>query len=115
MEPEGESEDLPPPYRSSGSTECETETPRWGDLDEEEDMEFGYTEKPPFLGTTEATRRRPTRTPWRRTVRTPWRTPTRSTPRRRTSGRGRTPWTGRTRRRLSWRTPWGPRRPTREQ
>ena len=47
MEPEGESEDLPPPYRSSGSTECETETPRWGDLDEEEDMDFGYTEKPP--------------------------------------------------------------------
>ena len=46
MEPEGESEDLPPPYRSSGSTECETETPRWGDLDEEEDMDFGYTEKP---------------------------------------------------------------------
>ena len=25
-----------------------------------------------------------------------------------------TPWTGRTRRRPSWRTPWGPRRPTRE-
>ena len=47
MEPEGESEDLPPPYRSSGSTECETETPRWGDLDEEEDMDFGHTEKPP--------------------------------------------------------------------
>ena len=47
MEPEGESEDLPPLYRSSGSTECETETPRWGDLDEDEDMDFGYTEKPP--------------------------------------------------------------------
>ena len=47
MEPEGESEDLPPSYRSSGSFECETETPRWGDLDEEEDMDFGYTEKPP--------------------------------------------------------------------
>ena len=47
MEPEGESEDLPPPYQSSGSTECETETPRWGDLDEDEDMDFGYTEKPP--------------------------------------------------------------------
>ena len=47
MEPEGEGEDLPPPYRSSGSTECETETPRWGDLDKEEDMDFGYTEKPP--------------------------------------------------------------------
>ena len=47
MEPEGESEDLPPPYRSLVSTECETETPRWGDLDEDEDMDFGYTEKPP--------------------------------------------------------------------
>ena len=47
MEPEGEREDLPPPYRSSGSTESETETPRWGDLDEEEDMDFGYTGKPP--------------------------------------------------------------------
>ena len=47
MEPEGESEDLPPPYRSSGSTECETETPRWGDMDEDDDMDFGYTEKPP--------------------------------------------------------------------
>ena len=35
MEPEGETEDLPPPYRSSGSTECKTETPMWGDLDEE--------------------------------------------------------------------------------
>ena len=46
MEPEGGSEDLPPPYRSSGSTECETQTPRWGDLDEEDDMNFGYTEKP---------------------------------------------------------------------
>ena len=46
MEPEGESEDIPPPYRSSGFTECETETPRCGDLDEEEDMDLGYTEKP---------------------------------------------------------------------
>ena len=44
MEPEGEIEHLPPPYRSS---ECETETPRWGDLDEDEDMDFGYAEKPP--------------------------------------------------------------------
>ena len=47
MEPEGESEDLPPPYRSSESTECETKTARWGDMDEDEDMDFGYTEKPP--------------------------------------------------------------------
>ena len=35
MEPEGESEDLRPPYRSSESTECETETPRWGDMDKD--------------------------------------------------------------------------------
>ena len=47
MEPEGEGENLPPPHRSSESTECEIETARWGDLDEEEDMDFGYTEKPP--------------------------------------------------------------------
>ena len=32
MEPEGEDEDLPPPYRSSESSK--TETPRWGDMDE---------------------------------------------------------------------------------
>ena len=38
---------IEPEDRSSESTECETETPRWGDLDEEEDMDFGYTEKPP--------------------------------------------------------------------
>ena len=30
MEPKGGSEDLPPPYQSSGSTECETETPGRG-------------------------------------------------------------------------------------
>ena len=47
MEPEGEGEDLPPPYRSSESTACETETARWGDMDEDDDMDFGYTEKPP--------------------------------------------------------------------
>ena len=29
MEPEGEGEDLPPPYRSSESSACETETTRW--------------------------------------------------------------------------------------
>ena len=45
MEPEGESEDLPPPYRSSES--CDTETPRWGDMDEDDDMDFDYTKKPP--------------------------------------------------------------------
>ena len=45
MEPEGEDEDPPPPYRSSESSE--TETPRWGDMDEDDDMDFGYTKKPP--------------------------------------------------------------------
>ena len=46
-EPEGESEDLPPPYRSSESSACGTETPRWGDMDEDDDMDFDYTNKPP--------------------------------------------------------------------
>ena len=45
MEPEGEDEDLPPPYRSSESSE--TETPRWGDMDEDDDMDFEHTKKPP--------------------------------------------------------------------
>ena len=45
MEPEGEDEDLPPPYRSSESSE--TETPRWGDMDEDDDMHFGITKKRP--------------------------------------------------------------------
>ena len=45
MEPEGEDEDLPPPYRSSESSE--TETPRWGDMDEDDDMDFGITKKRP--------------------------------------------------------------------
>ena len=45
MEPEGEDEDLPPPYRSSEPSE--TETPRWGDMDEDDDMDFGITKKRP--------------------------------------------------------------------
>ena len=45
MEPEGEDEDLPPPYRSSESSE--NETPRWGDMDEDDDMDFGITKKRP--------------------------------------------------------------------
>ena len=49
LEPEGEGADLPPPYRSSESSACETKMTRWGDMDEDEDMEFGYTEKPPSL------------------------------------------------------------------
>ena len=47
MEPEGEGEDLPPPYRSSESSACGTDTPRWGDMDEDDDMDFDYTKKPP--------------------------------------------------------------------
>ena len=43
MEPEGEDEDLPPPYRSSESSEAET--PRWGDMDEDDDMDFDITKK----------------------------------------------------------------------
>ena len=45
MEPEGGDEDLPPPYRSSESSE--TETCRWGDMDEDDDMDFGITKKRP--------------------------------------------------------------------
>ena len=45
MESEGEDEDLPPPYRSSESSE--TEKPRWGDMDEDDDMDFGITKKRP--------------------------------------------------------------------
>ena len=47
MEPEGEGENLRSPYRISDPTECETETARWGDMDEDDDMDSGYTEKPP--------------------------------------------------------------------
>ena len=56
-EPEGEDEDLPPPYRSSES--FETETPRWGDMDEDDDMDFDYTKKPP----SSESPRRPSRDP----------------------------------------------------
>ena len=45
MEPEAEDEDLPPPYRSSESSE--TKTPRWGDMDEDNDMDFDITKKRP--------------------------------------------------------------------
>ena len=109
---EGEDEDPPPPYRSSESSV--TETPRWGDMDEDDDMDFGITRRRPSSDPPRRPGGDPPGPPWRRTFRTPWRTPTKWTPWRRTTGRGRTPWTGRTRRRPSWRTPWGPRRPTRE-
>ena len=45
MEPEGGDEDLPPPYRSLESSE--TEMPRWGNMDEDDDMDFDHTKKPP--------------------------------------------------------------------
>ena len=45
MEPEGEDEDLPPLYRSSDSSE--TETPRWGNMDEDDYMDFDITKKRP--------------------------------------------------------------------
>ena len=47
MGPEAEGEDLPPPYRSFESTAYETEKARWGNMDKDEDMDFGYMEKPP--------------------------------------------------------------------
>ena len=111
MEPEGEDEDLPPPYRSSESPE--TETPRWGDMDKDDDMHFDYTKKSPSSDPPRRPGADPPGPHWRRTIWSPWRTPTKWTPWRRTTGRGRTPWTGRTRQRPSWRTPWGPQRPTR--
>ena len=43
MEAEGEGEDLPPRYRSSESTACETETARWGDMDKDDDVDIGCT------------------------------------------------------------------------
>ena len=45
METKGEDEDPPPPYRSSESSE--TETPRWGDMDEDDGMDFDITRKRP--------------------------------------------------------------------
>ena len=47
MEPEGEGEYLLPPYWSSESSACETETPRWGNMDEDDDKDFDSTKKPP--------------------------------------------------------------------
>ena len=35
------------PTGVSESTACETGTARWGDMDEDDDMDFDYTEKPP--------------------------------------------------------------------
>ena len=38
---------FPLPYRSLESSACETEMTRWGDMDQDEDMDFDYTEKSP--------------------------------------------------------------------
>ena len=93
MDPEGEGEDLPPPYRSSESTACETETARWGDMDEDEDMDFGYTEKPPSSDPPRRPGGDAPGPPGGGLSGPPGRTPTRWSPRRRTPWRGRTPWT----------------------
>ena len=47
MESEGEDGDPPPPYRGSEPTACGTEALSSGNMDEDDDMDFGYTEKPP--------------------------------------------------------------------
>ena len=109
---EGEDEDPPPPYRSSESSM--TETPRWGDMDEDDDMEFGITRKRPSSDPPRRPGGDPPGPPGGGPSGPPGGRPPSGPLWRRTTGRGRTPWTGRTRRRPSWRTPWGPRRPTRE-
>ena len=114
MEPEGEGEDLSSPYRSSESSACKTETPRLGDMDEDDDMDFDYRKKPPSSDPPRRPSEDPPGPPGGGPSGPPGGRPPSEPHRRRTSGRGRTPWTGRTRRRPSWRTPWGPRRPTRE-
>ena len=113
MDPEGGSEDLPPPYRSSESSACGTETPRWGYMDEDDDMDFDYT-KNPHPGTHRGDPAETHRDPLAEDHQDPLEDAHQVDPRRRTTGRGRTPWTERTWRRPSWRTPRGPRRPTRE-
>ena len=113
MEPEGEGEILPPPYRSSESNECETETARWGDMDEHDDMDFGYTEKPQSSDPPRGPGGGPPGPPGGRPSGPPGRRPPGGPPGGGPPGGGGPPWTGRTRRRPSWRTPWGLRRPTR--
>ena len=111
MEPEGEGEDLPPPYWSSESTACETETARWGDMDEDDNMDFGYTEKPPSSDPPRRPGGDPPGPPGG-ARQDPLEDVHQVNPRRRTPWRGRSPWTGWARRRPFWRTPWRPRRPT---
>ena len=98
MEPEGEDEDLPPPYRSS----------------EDDDMDFGITKKRPSPDPPRQPGGDPPGPPGGGPSGPPGGRAPSGSPWSRTTERGRTPWTGRTRRRPSWRTPWGPRRPTRE-
>ena len=108
MGPEVEGEDLPPPYRSSESTACETETTRWGDMDKDGDMDFSYTEKPsssdPPRGPGGDPRGPPGGGPAGPSGGLPPGGPPGGGPR----GGGGPPWTGRARRRPSWRTPWRP-------
>ena len=47
MESEGEDGDPTLPYRSSEPGACRIKAPRSGDMDEDEDMDFGYREKSP--------------------------------------------------------------------
>ena len=114
MEPEGEDEDLPPPYRSSDSSE--TETPRRGDMDGDDNMDFDITKKRPSSDPPRRPSGDPPGPPGGGPSGPPGGRPPSGPPGawRRTTVRGGTPWTGRTRRMPSWRTPWGPRRPTRE-
>ena len=105
MEPEGEDEDLPPPYRSSESSV--TETPRWGDMDEDDDMEFSITRKRP----SSEPPRRPGRDPpgpLAEDHQDPLEDAHQVDPLEVDHRAGEDPLTGRTRRRPSWRTPWGP-------
>ena len=108
---EGEDEDPPPPYRSSESSV--TETPRWGDMDEDDDMEFGITRKRPSSDPPRRPGGDPPGPPGGGPSGPPGGRPPSGPPGGGPPGGG-GPWTGRTRRRPSWRTPWGPRRPTRE-
>ena len=112
MEPEGEDEDPPPPYRSSESSE--TETPRWGDMDEDDDMDFDITKKRPSSDPTRRPGGDPPGPPGGGPSGPPGGRPRSGPPGGQPPGGGGPPWTGRTRRRPSWRTPWRPRRPTRE-
>ena len=112
MEPEGEDEDPPPPYRSSESSE--TETPRWGDMDEDDDMDFDITKKRPSSDPPIRPGGDPPGPLGGGPSGPPGGRPPSGPPGGGPPAGGGPPPTGRTRRRPSWRTPWRPRRPTRE-